>query len=214
MPAREDRNVKYVNTAISKYLSDLAGDLPVPGGGSAAALVAATGVALLLMPGRFTLRKPGSSSARKSVSKAVKKLIVLERALMTLIDRDAEVFAALLKIKKNRHGLRNERRMQKALKMSAGVPMRVCALCEHAITVSHTMLIKGNRNLLTDVGCAAACIAAAFTSAKMNADINLKYICDTTFVSRAARTLARQDKAVAYKSSVIIGQVKCSLKKK
>ena len=48
----------YVNKSLKKYLDDLTAKLPAPGGGSAAALVAALGAALIGMVINFTLGKP------------------------------------------------------------------------------------------------------------------------------------------------------------
>ena len=46
----------YIERSLSDYLEDLASDKPAPGGGSAAALVAASAVGLISMVARFTLK--------------------------------------------------------------------------------------------------------------------------------------------------------------
>lgn len=50
--------MSYKEQTLKQYLDDLAAKLPAPGGGSAAALNAAIGTALISMVVNFTLGKP------------------------------------------------------------------------------------------------------------------------------------------------------------
>ena len=56
---------------LKKYLDDLASNKPAPGGGSAAALTAAAGVALISMVANFTLGK----EKYKSVEAKIKEVL-------------------------------------------------------------------------------------------------------------------------------------------
>ena len=63
----------YRNQSIKKYLDDLAAKKPAPGGGSAAALAGAVGVALLSRAVNFTVGKDQYKHYEQQLQKLVRQ---------------------------------------------------------------------------------------------------------------------------------------------
>ncbi len=64
--------MSYKEQSLKKYLDDLAEKLPAPGGGSAAALNAAIGAALISMVVNFTLGKSRYAKYEEELKKNYK----------------------------------------------------------------------------------------------------------------------------------------------
>lgn len=174
---------RYMNEPVGRYLQDVSSRAIVPGGGSAAAVEAALGAALNIMVINFSL-KPSLPRA------AVKDLLAMKKlqekslgALVKLADMDSDAFSKLMK------ALSSGKPARRAYVKAASVPLEVCKECLVSIEVTRKLLAQGNRNLLTDVGCAAHMLASAFRSARLNVLINLKYM-GGAFARKAARELA------------------------
>ena len=73
---------KYKDHTLQEYLDVLSKKTPVPGGGSAAALVAATGVALLLMVAHYSKGKSKSKSVENRIQKIIARGAALRRRLV------------------------------------------------------------------------------------------------------------------------------------
>ncbi|MFH0732712.1 MAG: cyclodeaminase/cyclohydrolase family protein [Candidatus Omnitrophota bacterium] len=169
----------YSKLTIEKYLNELAAKTPVPGGGSAAALLGAIGCALCEMVLNYS---HGRKASRMLA--AVKN----NRIMFTgLIDKDARVYARLLaSIKK--YG-RDNYKTQSAFKMAALTPLEICDRSYEAAAAISGLPSIANRNLMSDVGCAAAANKACFKAARLNVEINLKYINDKNFVNSKRKKL-------------------------
>ena len=181
--------MKYLTKSINKYLKDLASNKPAPGGGSASALTASLGVSLLLMVANFTVGKKAYKKYEASIKKIIDQLSANKLELEVLIDEDVRVYKRVAGVLNLLKSARRKRLLQTALKNAAKVPFSVCEISNASLKSALTMLHKGNRNLLTDVGCGAFFLQSAFIAARLNADINLKYIEDKKFVKRLKRSL-------------------------
>ena len=76
----------YINESIKKYVEDLASKKPTPGGGSAAAVSGAVGVALLEMVCNFTLGKEKYKDVEKEMKSHLANLKKLRDSFEKLID--------------------------------------------------------------------------------------------------------------------------------
>jgi len=189
--------VKYGDTSIKKYLKDLASDMPAPGGGSASSVTAALGVSLLLMVANFTKGKKAYKGSEKTIQKEIKCLALFKRELENLIDEDVRAYTRLARcLKQPKTFAKRDKCLKIALKDAAKVPLRICEVSSLAMKSAVVLLNKGNRNLLTDVGCGAFFLAAAFDAGRLNVEINLKYIKDKKFNSGVRRTLNTKEKEV------------------
>ncbi len=179
---------KYLDRSIKKYLNDLANNKPAPGGGSASAVTAALGVSLLLMTANFTKGKK-YEKVKSTIKKIIKELSEYKKTLELLTDKDVAVYKNLDSALKLPRAPKRSRLLEIALKNAAKVPLKICETSHLALKKAPLLLKKGNKNLLTDVECGTLFLKSAFAAAKINVDINLKYINDKKFVRHIRRNL-------------------------
>lgn len=89
--------MSYIDKSCSEFAEILAAGTPVPGGGSAAALVGAVGTALGNMVGSLTAGKKKYAHVEKHMYALMEKAEELRVQLLELVDKDAEAFAPLAK---------------------------------------------------------------------------------------------------------------------
>ena len=182
------------------FVSALASNAPVPGGGGASALVGAIGMALGDMVGSLTLGKKKYADVLTDIEQLKKKANIVERELLDLIERDAEVFEPLSRA----YGLPKETAeeqsnkaqvMEAALKQACAVPLAIMERCCEAILLLEEFAQKGTAIAVSDAGCGAACCRAALTGASLNVFINTKSMADRAYAeeidSKANAILAR-----------------------
>lgn len=171
--------MKYLNGTVDEYLRDLSARLPAPGGGSAAALVGAVGVACLEMVANYTIGKTGYERYQKEIKRIISKLAKFRVALQRLIDEDVEAYSKLSSAYKlPKEDKTRQAKIKRATKGALKVPFEVLNLCLSSLKLSERLLEIGNRNLITDVGCGATFLRSAIKSAELNIRINLKSLRD------------------------------------
>jgi methenyltetrahydrofolate cyclohydrolase len=178
----------YSASPIQQYLDDLASSKPAPGGGSAAALVGATGAALGSMVANFTVGKEKFAAVEEPAQAALLAAEKLRGELSALIQADVEAYskyAAATGLPKasDEEKARRAGAIQTAMKAAAGVPMEVCRKCREVLGVCQDLLEIGNPNLVSDVGCAAELAFAALRAALLNVEVNHAFIKDPEFVA-------------------------------
>ncbi|MFA4991676.1 MAG: cyclodeaminase/cyclohydrolase family protein [Candidatus Omnitrophota bacterium] len=190
----------YIQKTIKEYLGDLAAKLPAPGGGSASALSGAAGIALLEMVCNFTVGNKKYKESEEDIARHLVSLRALREAFSALIDEDAEVYSRISEAFKTK----DEKNIDKALKDGYYISVKICGLSKNGLRIALDLSDKGNANLITDVGCGAASLKAAFDSGVFNAEINLKGIKDRGFVSGETKELkaSREEMDGLYAKSV------------
>lgn len=168
----------YKDKTLKTYLDDLAARIPAPGGGSAAALSASLGTALLSMVINFTLGKPGYEKYQGELKDMLKVSEKLRQDLFSLVDLDVQAYKS------------------KNLRNSLNVPFMLARLCFEAIKLCQPLVKKGNVNLVSDVAVAAVLLESAFVSACFNVDINLKMIKDKKLAIKIRKELSLKAKKV------------------
>lgn len=168
----------YYNHSLRKYLDDLSAKLPAPGGGSASALAAALGAALISMVVNFTLGKPKHAKYQVQLSDILRKSEKLRNKLVELIDLDVQAYKS------------------KDARKALDVPFMLCRLCSEAIKLCPELINKGNKNLISDVAVAAVLLESAFTSAYFNVEINLKILADKKLAVSIRKELDNKQKEV------------------
>jgi len=95
----------YKDQSIQKYLDDLAAKLPAPGGGSAAALAAAMGAALISMVVNFSLGKPKYAKYEKELKSILDKSEGLRREFLNLVDLDVRAYHKVFNSRKGKENI-------------------------------------------------------------------------------------------------------------
>jgi formiminotetrahydrofolate cyclodeaminase len=176
----------YAQLSLEAFLDRLASSAPEPGGGAAAALVGATGAALVGMVANLTLGKPQFEAAWPAMDRARERAEALRRALLAAVDRDAASFRrvmdayALPRSSAEEKAARREA-IQVALREASREPAEVVASCREVAALSRVVAEQGNPQVLSDAAVAAVLAGAAAESAALNVWINLKAISDATF---------------------------------
>lgn len=160
---------------IDKFLAELASSAPTPGGGGAAALCGALGIALGNMVGSLTLGKKKYADVQEDITALNSRAEALRADFAALIDADAEAFAPLSRaysIPKDAPG--RDEIMESALLRAAEPPLEIMRKCAEALDVIADYAAKGSALAVSDVGCAAALCGAALQAAALNVRINTK----------------------------------------
>jgi formiminotetrahydrofolate cyclodeaminase len=172
---------------VSELLEKTASSEPVPGGGSIAALSAASAAGLAEMVANLTVGKKGFEAVEEEMRAVAAKMKPLREKLLNDMDRDAdaysEVFSAF-KLPKHteEEKAKRQKAIQKGLKQAALVPLEVAEDAFRIMESARTVVGKGNKNAVTDGAVAAMMARTAVLSALYNVNINLASIKDETFV--------------------------------
>ncbi len=163
---------------IRGYLDSLASSEPAPGGGAAAALTAAQGIALCAMVLRI------SGGDRDLICRADE----LIEEFKDLATEDAQAFNAVIAAQKLPKATEDEqktrlRALDLALKNAAKVPLTVMELILSAkdlVSMTHKI---GKASVISDVGVGVELLAGAMLASKFNVLANVKYIKDQEYNS-------------------------------
>ena len=164
---------------IDKFLAELASSAPTPGGGGAAALCGALGIALGNMVGNLTLGKRKYADVQEDIAALNSRAEALRAGFVALVDADAEAFAPLSRA----YGIPKDdpsraEVMETALKRAAEPPLEIMRKCAEALDVIADYAAKGSALAISDAGCAAALTIAAMKAAALNVRINTKSMAD------------------------------------
>ena len=177
---------RLTDRSCSEFASVLAAKESVPGGGGAAALVGALGVALCSMVGNFTAGKGRFADVEDDIQRMLSEAETVRERLIELVEEDAEAFYPLSKA----YGIprddpRRAEVLEKAAKNACGAPLEMMRQICHAIELLEEMGAKGSRMLYSDIGCGALMCRAALEAASLNVFVNTKTLADRDFAKKA-----------------------------
>lgn len=169
----------YGDKTVSEFVQVLASRAPVPGGGGAAALTGALGVALGAMVGNLTVGRKRYAAVEEDVRAMLGRAQELQNHLLELIDRDAACFEPLSRA----YGIPREvpgrtEALEAATRGACDAPLEIMRCCCAAIELLEEMLEKGSVTLISDIGCGALCCKAALESAALNVFVNTRALAD------------------------------------
>ena len=159
--------------SIEFFLDELSSNKLVPGGGSAASLVAAIGVALGSMVGNLALSKKRYQSIIPEIESVIVKSEKLKRELEYLIEKDAESCESLLKAFKMPKTER-EHVMDAALEEACTIPLEIMKKTIEAIDLHEQLLELGITTAISDIGVGVSFCKAALEGASLSILINTK----------------------------------------
>ncbi|CEO11955.1 methenyltetrahydrofolate cyclohydrolase (5 [[Clostridium] sordellii] len=170
------------------FVDVLASKSAVPGGGGAAALTGAIGIALGSMVCNLTIGKKKYAEHEESVKSILEKARSLEKDLIGMIDEDAECFLPLSKAYGLPSSTDEEKKiksetMENALKKACEVPIKIVKVCYESIKLHEDLVDKGSRLAISDIGVGVQCLRAAILSGQLNVLININSIKDEKYVN-------------------------------
>ena len=175
--------MKLVEMKVNEYLDVLKSDAPAPGGGSASALAAAQGVALVAMVCDLTLGKEKYADYQEICAETKAKAEDLYGKLMESIDKDTEAFnlvSAAFKMPKST----DEEKAARSKAIADGtlvateVPFETMMLCAEGLKVTEMIVGKSNPNAASDLGVASLNLLSGVKGAWLNVLINLPGVKD------------------------------------
>lgn len=183
---------------VSAFLEELSSKKPTPGGGGAAALGGAQGVALGEMVINLTLGKKKYANVEEEMQRLLIKLEEIKKEFLRLADEDARVFAPLaaaygLPSTTEEEKKHKEEVLETHLLAASLVPKAVMEQALEAIAVMDILAHKGSRLAVSDVGVGVSFLKSALLGAKMNVSINTKFMKQR----ETARQLDQEAKALA-----------------
>ena len=203
----------YSEKSLNEYCKALSSKSPAPGGGSASALVGATGAALLGKVANFTVGKEKYKDVEKEMTRILKSSEGLRENFTRLCSEDAMAYKKLSgAFKLPKDDKNRKKKIQEALKEATGVPFEICKVAHEAIKLALPVAEKGNVNLITDAGIAGLMLKCAFQSGLLNVEINLKSITDDEFIMNLRKVLEPMEKEVDAINEEVIREVESQLK--
>ena len=205
-----------MSQTLQSFLDALASNAPAPGGGAAAALMGATGAALVSMVCNLTLGKPKYAAVEADIRALLEKSQALRARVMKMMEDDQAVFKTLMLaygLPKQTDEEKANRRMaiQDALRQATEVPLACARACADVITLSREAAEKGNLQVISDAGVAVAAAEAGLKSAALNVWINVPSIEDKTFADAARNEIDALIDAGGEDSAAVYALVKSKL---
>ncbi|MEO0242760.1 MAG: glutamate formimidoyltransferase [candidate division WOR-3 bacterium] len=177
---------KLERMTIEEFVDELSSESPAPGGGSVSALSGALSAALVSMVANLTFGKKGYEEVTPEMEEISRKAQELKDTLLRIIDEDTKAFnnvmAALSLPKKTEEEKRiRDEAIERANKEATLVPLKVMDLSIELIDIASKVAEKGNKNALSDAGCALLQARSSCQGAYFNVLINLQGIKDEDF---------------------------------
>ncbi len=177
-----------MNIQIDEFIKDLSSKSPVPGGGGASALIGAIGVSLCSMVANLTSGKKKYEAYQKDLESIIVRTQSAINKLLTLVQKDAEVFeplSAAYGIPKEQQN--REEILENALIIACSVPLEILQEVENALDIIEQLSVKGAKLAISDVGVAASACRCAMESTIMNVYINTKLMKNREYASKINR---------------------------
>lgn len=198
---------------VEGFINETASSSPAPGGGSIAALNAASSAALITMVANLTLGKEKYAAVEGDMKEVAAKAGALKDDFLALIDEDSNAFnkiMAAFKLPKDTDEAKKARSaaIQDATKGAALVPFKVGQKANELFALAEEVITKGNQNAITDGAVAAMNARAAVRGAFLNVKINLGSIKDRLFVEDLQKKMAEIENEVDAREKALLGKVK------
>ncbi|WP_317302566.1 cyclodeaminase/cyclohydrolase family protein [Acidaminococcus timonensis] len=198
---------------VEGFINETASSSPAPGGGSIAALNAASSAALIAMVAQLTLGKEKYAASQEEMQEVAGKASALKDQFLAFIDEDSSAFnkiMAAFKLPKDTDEAKKARSaaIQDATKEAALVPFKVGQTANELFALAEAVILRGNPNAVTDGAVAAMNARAAVRGAFLNVKINLGSIKDALFVEELKRRMAEIEADVDAREQALLQKVK------
>lgn len=206
-----------VELAVKDFLNKVAGNEPVPGGGSIAALNGAIASALAAMVANLTIGKKGYEPHEELMRHIAEVALRQKEIFVADIDRDSEAYDGVFACFKMPKATDEEKAarsaaIQEATKHAALVPMQVARNTYELMTILMDVARLGNRNAVTDACVAMMSARSAVLGALMNVRINLGSLKDKEFVASLQEEADELERNACAKEKELLDEINQELK--
>ncbi|MCC6493216.1 MAG: cyclodeaminase/cyclohydrolase family protein [Pirellulales bacterium] len=177
------------HNTIAGFLAALGSAEPTPGGGSAAALVAAISAGLVEMTARVSANRKSHAVQRPELLDIADRAAALRAELLRLANEDVAAYgevAGAYRLPKSTAAEQAARAaaIERALMIATDVPFEIAGRSLDVAQLAATAIAAGATTIIGDSGVAAHGAVAALRGVLLNADQNLRSIQDEAFAER------------------------------
>jgi methenyltetrahydrofolate cyclohydrolase len=155
---------------VGEYLTALRSTAAVPGGGSAAALSAAMGAALVSMVAKLSGRKAATALERAALDAAVPELDQLTDQLLDLSQQDIDAYRSVIDARKSGAPAGE---LERAYERAAEVPLAVATAAARALALAADVSKAAWEMTASDLAVGNELLEAGFHGGLGNVAINL-----------------------------------------
>ena len=162
-------------------------------------IVAAMGASLVAMVSRITLENEAYASHHARLQQIVERSEALRMQCETAREEDEAAYRRVVEAMALPKATPEEktsrtRTLQEALHEAALAPLNGAELALNVMRLASDALAAQNRNLVSDVGCAAEFAGSAVTACAYNVRINHRFMKDAETVARQVSVLERYER--------------------
>ncbi|MEN8207354.1 MAG: cyclodeaminase/cyclohydrolase family protein [Pseudomonadota bacterium] len=174
---------------LNPYLNELASASPAPGGGAAAAVTVAQGLALLSMVCNLTIGKKTFSAVEDQAKDILDQVSTMRAEALSEAEADMNAFNVVMKAyqmpaETDEQKSTRKATLAKATRNAAEPPFRLMTLAARALPLADQLEKIGNPNVLSDVFVGRHLLIAGYRASKENVEINLNNLSpEDSFVS-------------------------------
>jgi formiminotetrahydrofolate cyclodeaminase len=202
--------------SIEKFLDDLAGRAPTPGGGSAAAVMGAMGAALVSMVCNVTLGKKGYEAVEAEMTAVRDESEIVRGRLTAMVAEDVAAFDSLMAAYKlpkagEDDKARRAAAIQAALRRATETPLDCARAAAQVIKLARRASEQGYTGVISDGGVGVLAGYTALRSAALNVYINAPSLKDRAFADGAVAEIGELIKSGAAESEAVYRLVRDKL---
>jgi formiminotetrahydrofolate cyclodeaminase len=173
---------------MDAFVARVAAAVPLPGGGSVAALTGALAAALGEMMAGLTERREPFASVRVQVADIHAKLTDCRSVLRALVQEDSAAYQALLTAMRLPRETEEQRAIragavEQALRGATETPLRTARTVFEALEYLKTLIEVGNPNVRSDAAVGAQLAYASLKGAQYNILTNVRALKDESFAT-------------------------------